>query len=266
MAEIGEFSCHHRKSEPPGLFERHGLWDDAQFEAAKRAERLIEEHGLEVVRLSFPDQHGILRGKTLMAADAARAMRNGCAMTTTLLAKDTAQKTAFPVFTAGGGFGMPEMEGGADFLMIADPATFRVLPWAPKTGWVLCDIYFGNGKPVPFDPSPLSPVAVRARRCGLRLHGRARSRIPHLQDRRCAARSSEAATWPPEAPKVSLLSPGYAFTSPRPGSIRWSRCSRRSGARWSRLGCRCVRSRSNSDRANASSRSIRRSASRPPTP
>ena len=45
---------------------------------------------------------------------------------------------------------MPEMEGGGDFLMIADPTTFRVLPWAPQTGWVLCDIYFQNGKPVPF--------------------------------------------------------------------------------------------------------------------
>ena len=42
------------------------------------------------------------------------------------------------------------MEGGGDFLMIADPTTFRVLPWAPQTGWVLCDIYFPDGKPVPF--------------------------------------------------------------------------------------------------------------------
>ena len=71
-------------------------------------------------------------------------------MTTTLLAKDTSHRSVFPVFTAGGGFGMAEMEGGADFVMVADPATFRVLPWASNTGWLLCDIYFGNGKPVPF--------------------------------------------------------------------------------------------------------------------
>ena len=130
--------------------ERHGLWNDEQYEAAVKADKWIEEYGLEVVRLSFPDQHGILRGKSVMAGDAAAAMRNGCSMTTTLLAKDTAHKTAFPVFTPGGGFGMAEMEGGGDFLMIADPTTFRVLPWAPHTGWVLCDIYFPNGKPVPF--------------------------------------------------------------------------------------------------------------------
>ena len=45
---------------------------------------------------------------------------------------------------------MEEMQGGDDFVMVADPATFRVLPWANNTGWVLCDIYFSNGKPVPF--------------------------------------------------------------------------------------------------------------------
>ena len=86
---------------------------------------------IEVVRLSFPDQHGILRGKTVMASEAGAVMRNGCSITTTLLAKDTSHKTVFPVFTAGGGFGMAEMEGAGDFLMIADPTTFRVLPWAP---------------------------------------------------------------------------------------------------------------------------------------
>ncbi len=126
------------------------MWSDAQFEAAAAAEKRIEEEGLEVVRLSFPDQHGILRGKTVMAGEAAPFMRNGCSITTTLLAKDTAHKTVFPVFTPGGGFGMPEMEGAGDFLMIADPTTFRVLPWAPRTGWLLCDMYFGDGQPVPF--------------------------------------------------------------------------------------------------------------------
>src|SRR6202045_264080 len=116
-----------------GFAERHGLWSDEQIEAAAKVDKLIEERGLEVVRLSFPDQHGILRGKTVMASDAARSMRDGCTITTTLLAKDTAHKTVFPVFTPGGGFGMPEMEGAGDFLMIADPTTFCVLPWAPRT-------------------------------------------------------------------------------------------------------------------------------------
>ena len=52
---------------------------------------------------------------------------------------------------------MREMEGAADFLMVADPTTFRVLPWAPETGWLLCDIYFADGQAgAVFDPPALS--------------------------------------------------------------------------------------------------------------
>src|SRR5215472_12901871 len=130
--------------------ERHGIWTGEQAEAAAEAERRIAADEIEIVRLSFADQHGILRGKSVVGADAAKVMRNGCTITTTLLAKDTAHRTVFPVFTAGGGFGMREMEGAADTLMIADPTTFRMLPWAPRTGWVLCDLYFADGRPVPF--------------------------------------------------------------------------------------------------------------------
>ena len=80
--------------------ERHGLWTSAQHRAASEVERAIKKHKLDLVRFSFVDQHGTLRGKTLMAADAAKAMRAGVTMTTTLLAKDTSHRTVFPVFTA----------------------------------------------------------------------------------------------------------------------------------------------------------------------
>jgi len=191
--------------------ERHGLWSDEQFEAAAKAERWIEERGLEVVRLSFADQHGILRGKTVMAAEAPRMMRNGCAITTTLLAKDTAHKTVFPVFTLGGGFGMPEMEGAADFLMIADPSTFCMLPWAPRTGWMLCDMYFDNGRPVPFSTRHLYRRALAKLaeagfdyRAGLEIEFHVfKLDNPRLQP--------DDATWPGEPPEVSLLSQGYAY-------------------------------------------------------
>jgi glutamine synthetase len=191
--------------------ERHGLWSDEQFEAAVKADKLIEEHGLEVVRLSFPDQHGILRGKSVMANEAAAVMRNGCSMTTTLLAKDTAHKTAFPVFTPGGGFGMAEMEGGGDFLMIADPATFRLLPWAPRTGWVLCDIYFADGTPVPFSTRHLYRRALQKLAeagfdymAGLEVE----FHVFKLDDARLKPAD---ATWPGEPPEVSLLSQGYQY-------------------------------------------------------
>src|SRR6187551_1183127 len=138
-----------RSRKPVTFVERHSLWSDAQAKAAAQVERIIKKEKLGVVRFSFADQHGVLRGKTLLASEAVGAMRDGVTMTTTLLAKDTAHKSVFPVFTAGGGFGMAEMEGGADFVMVADPASLRVLPWANATGWLLCDIYFTNSTPVP---------------------------------------------------------------------------------------------------------------------
>src|SRR6476659_11092948 len=137
-------------SDALSFVERHGLWSAEQKEAAGRLRRIVEEQKLEVIRLSFPDQHGLLRGKTLVASEALASLEDGCSITTTMLAKDTSHRTVFPVFTAGGGFGMKEMEGAADVLMVADPRTFRVLPWAPATGWVLCDLHFGDGRPVPF--------------------------------------------------------------------------------------------------------------------
>ncbi len=110
---------------------KHGLWSDQQKEAAERLRRLVEEKGLHTVRLSFPDQHGILRGKTLIASEAVASLENGCSITTTLLAKDYFPPHGVSGLSAGGGFGMSEMEGGGDALMIADPETFRNCPGRP---------------------------------------------------------------------------------------------------------------------------------------
>jgi glutamine synthetase len=45
---------------------------------------------------------------------------------------------------------MPEMQGAADILIVPDVSTFRILPWAPDTGWFLCDARFHDGRPVPY--------------------------------------------------------------------------------------------------------------------
>jgi glutamine synthetase len=105
---------------------------------------------LKAVRFSFADQHGVLRGKTLAASEAKAALEKGVTVTSTLLLKDTSHRTVFPAFTPGGGVGMPELQGAADVLMIADESTFRVLPWAPDTGWFLCDLQLQDGRPLPF--------------------------------------------------------------------------------------------------------------------
>jgi glutamine synthetase len=191
--------------------ERHGLWSSEQKEAATRLRRIVEDQKLDVIRLSFPDQHGILRGKTLVAGEALASLESGCSITTTMLAKDTSHRTVFPVFTSGGGFGMREMEGAADVLMVADPLSFRVLPWVPGTGWLLCDIYFADGRPVPFATRHLlkTILAGLAKRgydfvAGLEVE----CHVFKLED---ANMSPEHAGQPGQPPSVSLLSHGYQY-------------------------------------------------------
>src|ERR1700691_2511608 len=205
-----------RKRTAASFVERHRLWSDEQARQAKAVAQQIKRDKLELLRFSFADQHGVLRGKTLVADDAVGAMTSGVTMTTTLLAKDTAHKTVFPVFTAGGGFDMAEMQGGGDFVMVADPSTFQVLPWtqnsgAPNTGWFLCDIFFTNGKPVPFSTRRILRDALAS--LGSRgfdfLAGlEVEFHLFKLENPRLAP---EDATWPPRAPEVSLLNQGYQY-------------------------------------------------------
>jgi glutamine synthetase len=191
--------------------ERHGLWTGEQARAAKAVAQAIKKNKLELVRFSFADQHGVLRGKTVVAEDAAALMRSGVTMTTTLLAKDTAHKTAYPVFTPGGGFDMAEMQGAADFVMVADPATFQVLPWAPNTGWLLCDIYFTNGKPVPFSTRQiLRDALARLKTAGFDYLAGLEVEF-HLFKLENPRLTPQDATWPPQAPEVSLLNQGYQY-------------------------------------------------------
>ena len=193
--------------------ERHGLWSAEQKDAAGRLRKIVEEKQLEVIRLSFPDQHGLLRGKTLVANEAIASLESGCSITTTMFAKDTSHRTVFPVFTSGGGFGMREMEGAADVLMVPDPTSFRVLPWSPQTGWLLCDMYFADGRPVPFATRHL----YRSVLAGLEERGygfvaglEVECHIFKLDD---AKTSPEHAGQPGQPPEVSLLSHGYQYLS-----------------------------------------------------
>ncbi len=191
--------------------ERHGLWSDEDSEAASRAASLIEQHDIEIVRFSIADQHGILRGKSLIADGFSLAMRNGCTVATTLFAKDTSHRTVYPVFSPGGGFGIPDMGGGADLIMVPDPKTFHVLPWAPRTGWMLCDVYFMDGRPVPFSTRQLCRNVLdelEGRGYGFVAGIELEFYVFRLED---AKLRPEEATQPPVPPDVSLLARGYQY-------------------------------------------------------
>ena len=194
-----------------GFVERHGLRNESESRLAAEVQERIEAEALEIVRFSFADQHGLLRGKALTAAAVPQALANGINIVTTLLAKDTSHRTVYPVFTEGGGFAMDEMTGAGDFVMVPDPATFRVLPWAERTGWMLSDIYFSNGKPVPFSTrailsDALAGLAAKGYRyvAGLEVE----FHLFKLEDPRLAPGD---ATQPAAPPEVSLLAHGYNY-------------------------------------------------------
>jgi glutamine synthetase len=133
-----------------GFIHRHDLWTEAQYAAAGQMRRVMDEVGIEMVRFSFADQHGILRGKTLARAAVPTALRSGVTAPSSLLLKDTSGQSVFAVFSEDTGVGVEGFSGAGDIVLVPDPLTFRVLPWAEGTAMVLCDLRFPDGSPVPF--------------------------------------------------------------------------------------------------------------------
>ncbi|MGP6170073.1 glutamine synthetase family protein [Microbacterium sp. A204] len=133
-----------------GFIGRHELWDEAAYAAAGQMRRVVDELGIEMVRFSCVDQHGILRSKTIARGALSAAMRAGVTAPSSLLLKDTSGESVFSVFSPDTGVGAMGFSGAGDMVLVPDPASFRVLPWAPHTGWILCDLHFPDGSPVPF--------------------------------------------------------------------------------------------------------------------
>src|SRR5688572_15321690 len=116
--------------------ERCGIHDAQREQALRQTARLIDGAGLELVRFVWCDLHGATRGKTLVASAATRAMQEGVGMVSTLMLKDSSDRTAFKVFEPGGAAELPGFEFAGNLLLLGDPASFKQLPWTGKTGWV----------------------------------------------------------------------------------------------------------------------------------
>jgi glutamine synthetase len=135
----------------PGFVARHGLLSDSALVLAGEVGEQILTHHLRTVRLAVVDQHGIVRARALSPEAAISAFSNGLDFSGAIYSLDTGNNVFVPPFAAGGGFGIAEFTGFPDIVLVPDPATFRVLPWADRTGWLLCDAYFSTGQPVPLD-------------------------------------------------------------------------------------------------------------------
>jgi glutamine synthetase len=192
-----------------GFIERFGLWTAAQKSAADKVRKAIAAEGIESVRVAFADQHGILRGKTYTSRAFESVLADGCALTSTLLLKDTSHRTAFPIWRKEGGLDPERLIGASDFILVPDPVTFRPIPWAKKSAWILCDGYYRDGTAVPFSTRHLLRKALS----GLESRGYSylagielEFSVYRLVDARL---THESCTHPARPPEVTPLTHGY---------------------------------------------------------
>lgn len=179
--------------------------------------KLIKSHGLELVRFAWCDTHGILRGKTLTAFAAIEALDKGVGMVSTLMLKDTSDRTAFKVFEPSIAQDLPGFEFANNLLLRPIPNSFKVLPWADKTGWVQCQPFFLNGDRVLYDTrfqlqAALNKLASKGLQmvCGLEIE----FHIYRLHDTKFGTDlDPNTADWPGLCPEVSLIHPGYNLLS-----------------------------------------------------
>ena len=184
--------------------------------ALRQCAQAIEDNDLELVRFVWCDTHGQTRGKTLTRNAALRALTHGVGMVSTLMLKDTSDRTAYKVFEPGLGETLPGFAFANNLLLRPIPESFRVLPWADKTGWLQCQPVFPDGRVVPLDTrAQLQRALARLANhglgmvCGLEIE----FHIYRLQDGAAPDSDPHAAAWPGQAPQVSLVHPGYNLLS-----------------------------------------------------
>lgn len=179
--------------------------------------KLIKSHGLELVRFAWCDTHGMLRGKTLTASAAIEALDKGVGMVSTLMLKDTSDRTAFKVFEPSITEDLPGFEFANNLLLKPIANSFKLLPWADKTGWIQCQPFFLNGDSVLYDTrfqlqAALNKLASKGLQmvCGLEVE----FHIYRLRDAKYGTDlDPNTAAWPGLSPEVSLIHPGYNLLS-----------------------------------------------------
>src|SRR3954468_1868278 len=149
---------------------KHGLWTEDQHRQASTIKAQVEKENLKLFRVAWADPHGVSRAKTLTAPAFLSALESGHNINVATTTLDASGARTFASFTRGGGMDLDEMTGSPNLIAVPDPATFRVLPWEPDVGWILCDEYFTSGMPFHFSPrqllrKQLARLSARKLRC-----------------------------------------------------------------------------------------------------
>ncbi len=190
-----------------------GIQDAARLEAIERTLLQIKTRELELVRIGWCDLHGIVRGKTLVASALPKTFHEGVSMVSTLMLKDTSDRTAFKVFEPEGTSSLPGFGQGGNLLLLPDPDSFQQLPWTDSTGWLRAQPWFTDGSPVELDTRRILQRALQnlgtqgiSMQCGLEVE----FHIYKIEDTN-AQLNPELANWPGDAPVVSMIHPGYSL-------------------------------------------------------
>jgi glutamine synthetase len=199
------------------FIERHGLWTPEQKAAAQQLAERVRTSDLRTVRIAAADPHGKLRGKTVLSGLFPSVLKNGIDFASAIFHFDTSDGIVYNPFVRDGSLGDEQLGGFPDVVLVPDPLTFRVLPWAPRTGWVLGSIYYNDGTPVPFDGRSLLKAQLEQleQQFGYRyLVGlEVEFYLTRLVDTPLSLESMGGPGEPPPAPLVTPISHGYAYQS-----------------------------------------------------
>ncbi|MEO5734150.1 MAG: hypothetical protein ABIN96_15240, partial [Rubrivivax sp.] len=193
----------------------------------------LRAQGIHQLRVAWADLHGSFRSKTLVCSDTtgeaathvlqdalqaalAGTLADGIGMVSTLLLKDSSDRSALPLFGLSARLAngtAPEWRSAGNMLLLPDPDSLRPLPWSPGTGWLRATPVWADGRAVEADPRYVLQRAVADLRsvgltlqCGLEVE----FHVYRMVDSQLAAADS---AWPAAPPRVELLHPGYQLLS-----------------------------------------------------
>lgn len=145
-----------------GPFASSGHYDNDAVQLASTIAARVAKEGIETVRIVFPDQHGILRGKTITARKLESIFSRGLGVPSTLLLKDTAHKTVFDVWAGTHTIDGLSLNGAGDLLMAPDPTTYTALPWSEHSALLICDVKHRSADDVSFSSRTVLKKAMAA--------------------------------------------------------------------------------------------------------
>ena len=191
-----------------GALARSGAYCGEDIARAAETVAAVEAEGIETVRMVLVDPHGILRGKTVTAEALTDAFASGIRAPSTLLLKDVAHRTVFPVWSDSGD---APMRGAGDVLLVPVPDTFRPLPWSPHSALIHCEVAMTSGEPVAFAARHILRAAcdrLSERDLRVVMGLEVEFQVYEVTD---PAREHADTTMPPRPPETRALNQGYQY-------------------------------------------------------